>query len=157
MKWFWLSSLFVFLLDRLSKFLVAKELAEGALIKILPFFNLVKVWNYGIAFGIFNHGPEKGKSLLLIIGTGLLLFACLILALKSSKKPGEKLFTIGLGLILGGGIGNLYDRIVYGRVLDFLDFHLGRYHWPAFNVADAGVTVGMFLVLIHLVRTERCS
>ncbi|NPA40363.1 MAG: signal peptidase II [Thermodesulfobacteria bacterium] len=153
MKKLFFSVFFVFFLDRVSKWIISKTLSYGAVIKILPFFNLVRGENRGIAFGLFQGIAGK------LIFNGLIFIILLVIgkeALKISKRPQCTFETIGFGFILGGGVSNLFDRVVYGKVTDFLDFHLGAYHWPAFNVADAGVTIGFLMLIISYLRGKKC-
>jgi signal peptidase II len=145
---FYLSALLVLCLDRLTKYLVLKA---GDLPKeVLPFLNLTKVWNKGVAFGFMGGSPEFFSQLLLI-ATPIILILLLILAKRADRKN-----KIAFGMILGGGLGNWIDRVVFGAVLDFIDLHLGEFHWPAFNVADAGITAGLLLLMVsHVFKDQR--
>ncbi len=112
-------------------------------IEIFPFFSLVKVWNYGVSFGLFDN-IQYGKFILLGVSS-VITFA---LAIWLSKV--ENLYMASaLGLIIGGAIGNMIDRFRFGAVADFLDVYVGNYHWPAFNVADSAVCVGVGLILLE--------
>jgi len=111
-------------------------------IPVTSFFNLVPVWNRGISFGMFNDLASWGP----IILTALALAVSGVL-IAWLWRATHRLLGLALGLIIGGAIGNVIDRIRYGAVVDFLDFHALGYHWPAFNVADAAITVGVFLML----------
>lgn len=108
-------------------------------IKITSFFNIVKVVNTGVSFGLFSN-LEYGQLILSVI-TFLIIAFLLYLAWKTDDK--YKIFIYSI--IISGGLGNLYDRIIYGGVFDFLDFHIGDYHWPAFNIADSLICIGVFL------------
>jgi len=130
---FYLLALLTFLLDRLSKYLVLR--ADYTLVELTPFFNLVKVWNKGVAFGLMGEGAF---STLLILLIPLLLIMLIFYARKT-----DKINRVFLGMILGGGLGNWLDRLIFGAVLDFMDLHLKGYHWPAFNVADLAITLGL--------------
>lgn len=112
-------------------------------IEMLPFFNLVTVWNYGISFGMFNNG-SAGASIIFVV-LALAIVVALLLWLRSVSHP---LVATALGLVIGGAIGNVIDRLRFGAVFDFLDFHLGGWHWPAFNVADAAISIGVVLLCI---------
>lgn len=148
MRVFYLSAITIFLLDRISKYLVLK--AEYQLVEVLPFFNLVKVWNQGIAFGLFRNSPNLFDLLLLLL-TPLILGILFYIARKSAQR--EKIF---LGMVFGGGLSNWIDRISFGAVLDFLDLHLGGLHWPAFNIADLGITIGLiFFLTKHVIKDFR--
>ena len=142
-------ALSIVVLDQISKYAVLKSIELGGSIPVISgFFNLVHTRNRGIAFGIFNRpGSDLGYYLLLSA-----TFAAVILLLFwfSRLKQEEKVLIPGLSLILGGAIGNLIDRIRLREVIDFLDFYIGSYHWPAFNVADSAITVGTFWVVLSL-------
>jgi signal peptidase II len=112
-------------------------------IEILPFFNLVTVWNYGISFGMFNTGSPGGS--IIFVGLALAIVVALVLWLRSVTSP---LVAAALGLVIGGAIGNVIDRLRFGAVFDFLDFHVAGWHWPAFNVADSAICVGVVLLCI---------
>ncbi|HEU5359819.1 MAG TPA: signal peptidase II [Candidatus Deferrimicrobiaceae bacterium] len=111
------------------------------------FFHIVHVRNTGVAFGLLSNLNPKWVNPLLIVAT-LLAIASLLAYIYFLPHRGPAPF--GLGLILGGALGNLIDRARFGYVVDFLDFHWHRHHWPAFNVADIGITIGVFLLLLDL-------
>jgi signal peptidase II len=132
-------------LDQVSKFafydlLVAKEQRA---IEVLPFFNLVTVWNYGISFGMFNSGSASGS--IIFVGLALAIVVALLVWLRNVTTP---LVAAALGLVIGGAIGNVIDRLRFGAVFDFLDFHAAGWHWPAFNIADSAICIGVFLLCI---------
>ena len=136
----------VFALDALSKHIVlASSLAQNP-VRLLPFFRLVLVENPGAAFGILaNAGP---LARLLLIAISLTVSAGLALHLWFSRpQPREAL---GCALVLGGAIGNLNDRIQRGQVADFIDLHIQQWHWPAFNLADAAITIGATLIVLSI-------
>ena len=115
---------------------------------ISGFFNLVHVRNRGMAFGIMNRpGADWGFTLLLCATLGAV---ALLLFWFYRLKSEDKGMAIPLSLILGGAIGNLLDRMRFGEVIDFLDFYIGPYHWPAFNVADSAITVGTLWLAVSL-------
>ena len=144
MRLFWLNASIIFLLDRITKYLILK--AEFEKIKILPILDIVKVWNRGIAFGIFSK-PRTFAILILILITGIVLVFAYIWAKKiSSRTPEDKISLTALGMLFGGGMGNFADRILFGEVLDFLDLHINSFHWPAFNLADVAITFSLFLL-----------
>lgn len=122
----------------------AQDQMPFARIEILPFFNIVMVWNKGISFGLFNDHGDYGPLLLTIMaGVIAVVFS---IWLTRSKNP----FTsLSLALIIGGALGNMLDRIRFGAVADFLDFHIFGAHWPSFNIADSAITVGIAILLIH--------
>jgi len=140
--------LVVFALDQWSKAAIVR-LEQMASIprEIAPFFNIVRVQNYGISFGFFAHG-QAWVPLALIALTSCMALALCILLLRAR----ETLPALALGSILGGALGNICDRMRVGAVTDFLDFHIGHYHWPAFNLADSAIFIGVvILVLISIV------
>ncbi len=143
-------ALLVVVLDQISKGVVTGALRAHESVPVIDgFFNLVHVRNRGMAFGFLNRAHADSAFWFLVgascIAIGLLLFWFLRL------KDGDTRMTLGLSLILGGAVGNLIDRLRFREVVDFLDVFWGPYHWPAFNVADAAITVGTFLVAISLI------
>ena len=152
-------ALIVFLvagLDQLTKYLAVERLTGADPVVIIPdFFNLVLVYNFGAAFGMFNNHSTSWQTWLFILAT--LLAVVIVLHLLRTLPPG-RLYTLALGLILGGALGNLVDRIRSRAVVDFLDFYMGDWHWPAFNVADIAICAGAALAIILLWRTPaRCK
>ena len=144
-------ALIIALLDQASKWLAINYLEPHQILSIIPgFFNIVLVKNRGIAFGIFSQIRSEFCYFFLLSTTiaaiGVILFFFFW------KKKNQTWLTIGLSLILGGAMGNLIDRIRFAYVIDFLDFFLKGYHWPAFNVADSAVTAGTFYLLINIIK-----
>ena len=144
-------ALIIVLLDQVSKWLVLNHLELHQILSIIPgFFNIVLVKNRGMAFGIFSQTRSEFYYYFLLSTTmaaiGVILFFFFW------KKKNQKWLTIGLSLILGGAMGNLIDRVRLAYVIDFLDFFLKGYHWPAFNVADSAVTAGTFCLLINIMK-----
>ena len=133
------TALLVFFLDRVTKMWVLKEIAPKGVVKITSFFNLVYTTNMGGAFGIGRHGNGN-----LFVLASLLAMVVVFYLVMKMKRP-TLVALVALGMVLGGGLGNLFDRLVYGKVVDFLDFHIGNAHWPAFNVADSCIVVGVLL------------
>jgi signal peptidase II len=130
--------------DQLSKWWVMGFLVPQAqVITITPFFNIVSVWNRGISFGLFGGGSEANAWILSFIALGIIVG--LVFWLRRVQKKVE---IIAIGLVIGGAFGNVVDRLRFGAVADFLDFHLAGYHWPAFNLADAGITIGAGLLIL---------
>ena len=139
----------VVLLDRLSKWLVAQKITLHDSVDIVPgLFRLTHVQNQGAAFGLFSDPPWQWKAALLI------LFSVAALAVVSALlwKNGNAMnaTAVALSLVFGGALGNLWDRVAAGRVIDFLDFYVGSHHWPAFNVADSAIVVGALLLLSEI-------
>jgi signal peptidase II len=142
-------ALFIVLLDRLAKWTVAKDIPLHESIKLIPhFFYLTHVENRGAAFGLFADSPSQWKIALLVLFSIVALVIVSMLLWRSSHTMTST--GIGLSLILGGAIGNLWDRLLNGRVVDFLLFYLGSYQWPAFNVADSAIVVGAGLLVVEI-------
>ena len=149
--WFGISVLVV-LLDFATKWIVLGKLAPGESRFLAPFFNLVLVFNKGAAFSFLASAPGWQTPLLAAIA----IAASAVIAYLILKNLNKRLFCFGLALILGGAIGNLIDRLRFGQVVDFLDFHALGWHWPAFNVADSAITVGaVILILESFVHREK--
>jgi signal peptidase II len=147
-------ALMVLLLDQATKFWVASVLPMWTSKTIIPgFFNLVHVLNKGAAFGFLNELDVFWRPYFFLGVTALALVLILHL-LRTVPREDKVLFT-ALGLILGGALGNLLDRIRLGEVVDFLDFYIGNYHWPAFNVADIAISIGSVLLLVSVYRNRR--
>lgn len=143
----------VFFLDQITKYIVKKTFISGEVIKILPFLNLTFVENKGIAFGILHRGGDL-KQLIILIST---IFAIILLFyLFYSVKNFTIKRAIIFGFIAGGAFGNLYDRVFYGAVVDFIELYYKRFHWPVFNVADTFITVGIILIFyFHIIKKEQ--
>ncbi|MEG2004638.1 MAG: signal peptidase II [Bilophila sp.] len=142
----------VLLLDQLSKFWVMEALPEYGSVPVLTgFFDLVHLRNRGAAFGFLNRSDIEWQFWL-FCGATLLAVGMILSVVRSSPKHENALFA-GLGLVLGGAIGNFIDRVRFRAVVDFLDFYVGQWHWPAFNVADIAICCGAFLVCLRLWQT----
>ena len=147
------SAFAVLFLDQLTKWLSLDFIEPFQGISVIPgFFNLVLVFNRGIAFGILNRS-DPGLSCLLLSAMTLLVIATIIIFFLKMKDA-QKWPVFSLSLIVGGASGNLADRLHHGYVIDFLDFYIKSYHWPAFNVADSAVTIGTILFLISISKGE---
>jgi len=146
-----LLSFIVVALDQITKYLALTYINPYDSFNILPFLHLVLVTNKGSAFGMFKH---IGSSFFIAASVIAIIFVIYLLIRGKEDH-------LGLSLILGGAIGNLIDRILYGSVVDFIDLSIGKYHWPAFNVADSalsiGVTIILFNNLLKLVMTKHAS
>jgi signal peptidase II len=139
-------------LDQISKWWVTAVLMQPPEnITILPFFNIVLAYNRGVSFGLFPAGSETGKWILIGLTSAITIVLIVMLA-----RAANRLNIIAFGLIIGGAVGNITDRVIVGAVVDFLDFHAFGYHWPAFNVADSAIFIGAGLLIIeHLfIRDE---
>lgn len=131
-----------FFADQVSKYLIRTLVQDnGGFIEVLPFFNLVNVWNDGVSFGMMQM--ETGTGVMFLIAIAAVITALFAVIMVRS----ERMFTaISCGIIIGGSCGNIIDRIYFSAVYDFLDFHAYGYHWPAFNVADCCVVIGIAMI-----------
>jgi signal peptidase II len=140
--------------DQWTKQAVQKKLLLYEKVQVIPgFFNLIHVRNTGGAFGIFG-GEKSGIGSMLFIAVTLIAVGSL-LYLFIRLKEDEKNLSLSFCLILSGAIGNLIDRLRFGEVIDFLDFYLASYHWPAFNIADSAISVGVGLMALELLRRDK--
>ena len=141
-------------LDQITKLLVVQGLTLGDQVPVIEgFFNLVLVYNRGAAFGLFSNLSVEFAWVFFIITTSLVLA---VVTFLWWRLPEDKtLAAVGYSLIFAGAVGNLIDRVRLGEVIDFLDFHLGRYHWPAFNVADSLVCLGAGFLLWFIFQEEK--
>ena len=137
-------------LDQLTKWLVMYLVMDPPrVIQVLPFFNLTVVWNRGVSFGMFGGGVVPPAVF-------VAMSAAIAVALLIWLRKAETFWTqVAIGLVIGGAIGNVVDRLVYGAVFDFLDFHVAGWHWPAFNVADSAICIGVVLLLVESLLPER--
>lgn len=134
----------VLVLDQGTKWLVLGALLDPPrIIEVTGFFNLVLVFNTGISFGLLRG--EEAWAPWVLGALALAVVAGLLVWLRRQPEPP---FALAVGLIAGGALGNVVDRVRFGAVVDFLDFHLGAWHWPAFNVADSAITVGVALLVL---------
>ncbi|WP_020588127.1 signal peptidase II [Desulfobacter curvatus] len=145
-----LVSICVLLLDQITKWLIVRHLPLHAHITVIDhFFNITHVLNPGGAFGFFaEQSPGIRKFIFLFLSSGVALF---VLWLYKKTAQSHIFLSYGLALIFGGAIGNLIDRFRFGKVVDFLEFYVGAFHWPAFNVADSAITIGMGILIYHVV------
>ncbi|MBW1797139.1 MAG: signal peptidase II [Deltaproteobacteria bacterium] len=142
-------ALVIVFMDQISKWAIILFLRVHESVTVTGFFNLVHVRNRGMAFGLMNRPDFDAGFYLLTAAT--VVAVVLLLAWFFKLKKEDARIAFGLSLILGGAVGNLIDRLRFREVVDFLDVHLGPYHWPAFNVADSAITVGTFWVAIILI------
>jgi len=118
--------------------------------EILPFYNIVLVWNYGVSFGMFNN--QSTENAFLLVGISLVIAFILLIWMLGSPS---KYASLGLALAIGGAFGNIIDRVRFGAVIDYIDIHAMGYHWPAFNVADSAIVVGIGIVIIQSLFFEK--
>lgn len=129
--------------DRLTKWLILDVWSPWeAHHAVTPFFNVVVVWNTGVSFGLLRS--DSSLAPLLLSGLALAIVAALVVWLRRAEN---RFVASALGLVIGGALGNTFDRLAFGAVLDFLDFHVAEYHWPAFNIADSAIVVGVIALL----------
>lgn len=151
-----LFALIVVLLDRWTKRLVAAHISMYTHIQIIPgFFRLTHTENTGAAFSLFADSPSHWKTVLLIGFSAVAMVVVSVLLWKQARPL--SLMGIALSLILGGAVGNLWDRVASGRVVDFLLFYVRQYQWPVFNLADSSIVVGAALLVIDMLLTSPSS
>lgn len=121
-------------------------------IEVTGFFNLVTVWNHGVSFGMFNQGSSQSAWIFAVLAGAITVALLLWL-----RRAPSLLVATGLGLVIGGAIGNIVDRLRFGAVFDFLDVHAFGWHWPAFNIADAGICIGVGFLLVDALFASKAS
>lgn len=134
----------ILILDQWSKF-AAFSFLDGLgqeSYNVLPFFNIVRVYNTGVSFGMLQ-GIAYGHIILSLFASAVTIALFIWLIMADNLR-----LVIGLGLVIGGAIGNIFDRVTIGAVKDFLDFYIGNWHWPAFNIADSAILIGVIILLI---------
>ncbi|HEV7519620.1 MAG TPA: signal peptidase II, partial [Candidatus Angelobacter sp.] len=148
-----LIALAVLLLDRITKWAIGQTIPLEDAINIIPgFFRLTHLENTGAAFSLFADSTSPFRTALLIAFSLAALAVICFLLWKDRNVSNAG--TVALSLILGGAVGNLWDRLAYGKVTDFLDFYIGSHHWPPFNVADSAIVVGALLLLLRMLRKD---
>jgi signal peptidase II len=148
-RFYFLIALGVLLLDRLTKWLVARGISlHDSITVIKHVFYITHVENRGAAFGLFDDPPSEWKVAVLVVFSVVALVIVSALLWRSSRTMTPT--AVGLSLILGGALGNLWDRLLSGRVVDFLLVYIGSYAWPAFNVADSAIVVGAGLLVFEI-------
>ncbi len=144
----------VILFDQATKWWIIEVVMQPPriILELTPFFNLVMGWNRGISFGLFDGDSAVNVWILPLVA--LAIVAALVVWLR--RVQGAWLAS-AIGLVIGGALGNVVDRLRFGAVADFLDFHIAGYHWPAFNVADSGITVGVAMLVLDslFMRAEK--
>ena len=131
--------------DRLTKLAMLEAFAPGERLQVTGFFNLVLVFNKGAAFSFLAGASGWQTPVFATVST----VAAVVLSVLIVRHPGNRVLCAALALMLGGALGNLWDRLEWGHVVDFLDFHAAGWHWPAFNVADSAITVGAVLLILE--------
>jgi signal peptidase II len=145
-QWLSLSAIIVFL-DQFTKHLVLKYLALNQSVALAPFLNLSLTFNHGAVFGFLNNAAIWPRYFLMVF-TGILTLIVFVWMLRAKSK--QPLLLLGLALIFGGALANLFDRVTIHYVVDFIDFYISDWHWPVFNVADSAICCGVAFVLLHL-------
>jgi signal peptidase II len=144
----------VFALDWLTKRIIESRVSFVDTYRVIPgFFDIVHSQNRGVAFGILNDNTSEWRTTVLVVLS--LVAVALVSVMLWNPRRLERFSWWGLILILGGAAGNVFDRIVWGRVTDFLLFYIGEYQWPAFNVADSAIVIGSGLLLVDMFRPKR--
>jgi signal peptidase II len=131
---------FIVLGDQLSKFMVVRSLGLGEIVHLSPFLNIVRVENKGMTFGLL--GGILHPFTFVLISLAIIISLCLWMGGKNKRHQ------LTISLIIGGAIGNLIDRLIHKAVIDFLDFHMLTYHWPAFNIADSAIVIGVSVLFL---------
>jgi signal peptidase II len=141
-KWLAISAI-VFILDQITKHAVTANFQLGDSKYILPFFNLVLAHNTGAAFSFLANASGWQREFFIVIT--IIITAVLLWMMRSNRH--NRLLCVALSLVIGGAFGNLYDRVLHGYVVDFVQWHAGGYYWPAFNIADSAICVGAALLI----------
>ncbi len=153
LKWLWLSVV-VIALDQITKVLASAQLVLHEPVPVMPFFNLTLMHNTGAAFSFLSQAGGWQRWFFVAVAVGVSLSLAWWL---HQLRRGQLWLAASLALVLGGALGNVWDRIMLGYVVDFVDLYYGDWHWPAFNVADSAITVGAIMLLLDAVRGERAS
>jgi len=141
----------VVIFDQITKLILIARLPVGQRLPIIDgLFDLVHVRNTGVAFGIFSRSAFAYRAIF-FLAASLIAMTIIVLFLRKLRQD-QTGWIVGLGLVFGGAIGNLIDRVRLGEVIDFADFYVGNFHWPAFNVADSAVTIGALYLMIRIIR-----
>lgn len=148
LRFLWISVV-AFVLDQWSKYAVLDSMNLYQSIEVLPFFNLTHVHNYGAAFSFLSSAGGWQRWFFTAIAIGISLV--ILWWLKQSPRS-QKLLPVAFSFILGGALGNVYDRFVHGYVIDFLDFYVNNWHWPAFNIADSAIFIGAALLIVDMLK-----
>ena len=151
LRWLWLS-IVVIIVDQFTKNWINQHYILGIPRPQIPFVNFTLAYNQGAAFSFLSN--VGGWQKWLFIGIAIVVSIAIIVWL--ARLPSKRNWTaIGLSLIFGGAVGNLFDRIYRGYVVDFIDFHVKAWHWPAFNIADSAITIGVFMLLLEVIFVKR--
>ncbi len=138
-------AIIIFIFDQFTKYLIKSHVGHYEIIGILPFLNIVYVENIGSAFGMFK---VLGNAFFIAIAVFAIIFMSVLIVKYRDNR-------LSFSLFLGGAAGNLADRIIYGYVIDFIDIYIGKFHWPAFNIADSALTIGFLMLLIKIILPKK--
>ncbi|WMY96078.1 MAG: signal peptidase II [Arsenophonus sp.] len=149
---FWLClSVLVFFIDICTKKIIFNNFELYSYIKLMPYLNITYVRNYGVAFSFLAHEKIWEFWFFVLIAIIICIILMLIMYYKKNQK---KINNIAYAIIIGGALGNLHDRVVYGFVIDFIDFHINNLHWPTFNIADIAICIGAGLIILdHVIHS----
>jgi len=149
LKWLWLS-LLIIILDQATKLWASHSLDFNQPVAVLPYLNLTLLYNTGAAFSLLAQAGGWQRWFLTVLA---LFVSAFIITWLSRLQPQQRWLAVALALILGGALGNVIDRIIYGYVIDFIDVYYQNWHWPAFNIADSAISVGAVMLIIDAFRS----
>ena len=147
-KWYVLLALVVLIADQMTKWWAQMSLPMAQPIKVTDFLNWFLIYNLGAAFSFLSQAGGWQRWFFTVIG----IVAAIVIIWLLQKNTHDRPFCLALSLILGGAIGNVIDRLLYGAVVDFIDVHYDGWHWPAFNIADSAISIGATLIVINEIR-----
>lgn len=147
-KWYVLLALGVLIADQMTKWWAQMSLPMAQAIKVTDFLNWFLIYNPGAAFSLLSQADGWQRWFFTVIG----IVAAVVIIWLLQKNTHDRPFCLALSLILGGAIGNVLDRLLYGAVVDFIDMHYDGWHWPAFNIADSAISIGATLIVINEIR-----
>jgi len=150
LKWLWLSAL-VIVLDQLSKYMATQMLEMFQPVAVMPMFNLTLMYNTGAAFSFLSEAGGWQRWFFTVVA---LVISAVIFTWIRQLDAGQHLQATGLSLVLGGALGNVIDRLLLGHVVDFIQIYYDRWYWPAFNIADSAITVGVVLLILDTLRNK---
>lgn len=151
LRWLWLTA-FIFLLDQVSKFLITKYVTATSVVTLTPFLNFILRHNYGASFSFLNGAGGWQRWFFIILA---IFISVIILNYLFRLPRNQHWLAIAMTLILGGAIGNLFDRLTQGYVTDFIDFHINNWHFATFNLADSAITIGVIMWILHSFKKEK--
>jgi signal peptidase II len=151
LKWLWLSAL-VIGLDQLSKLWASSALDYGEPVSVMPMFNLTLMHNTGAAFSFLSSAGGWQRWFFAVVAV---VISTVLLVWLKRLQPGQRWLAVALALVLGGALGNVWDRLYLGYVIDFIDVYYQQWHWPAFNVADSAIFVGAVMLIIDSLRGDK--